>query len=127
VVMTDAQGHWAAVWMALVARAGVMDPFANHTFQPGAGITRADLAGAVSRVVALMAAGRPDLDRRLAERPQVADVAAGHLSYPAVAVAVASGIMPLLDGGRFQPARPVSGTEATEVVARVRAFAGASR
>ncbi|MBF8299767.1 MAG: hypothetical protein HW394_137 [Acidobacteria bacterium] len=127
VVITDAQGHWAAAWVVQVARTGVMEPFANHTFQPGARITRADLAGAVSRVVAVIAASRPDVRPRLAQRPQIADVAAGHLSYPAVSVAVASGVMPLLDGGRFQVARPVSGAEAIDVVARVRALAGASR
>jgi len=127
VVMTDTQGHWAAAWIAQVARVGIMDPFPNHTFQPGTPITRADLAGAVNRVVAIVAEGRPELRPRFAERPPIADMAAEHLSYPAVSVAVASGIMPLLDEGRFQAARPVSGAEAIEVVARVRALAGLSR
>lgn len=126
VVITDTQGHWAASWIGQVARTGVMDPFANHTFQPGTRITRADLAGAVSRVVALLAASRRDLRPRLVERPQIADMAAGHLGYPAASVAVASGVMPLLDGGRFQAARSVSGAEAMEVVARLRALAGVS-
>ena len=127
VVITDTQGQWAAAWIAQVARAGVMNPFANHTFQSGTRITRADLAGAVSRIVAVIAASRPDVRPRLAERPQIADMAEGHLSYPAVSVAVASGVMPLLDGGRFQVTRPVSGAEAMEVVARMRALAGSSR
>ena len=127
VVITDTQGHWAAPWIAQVTRTGIMDPFANHTFQPDTPVTRADLAGAVSRVVSLMAASRPDLRPRLIERPQIADMAEGHLSYPAVSVAVASGVMPLLDGGRFQAARAVSGAEATEVVARLRALTGVSR
>jgi tetratricopeptide (TPR) repeat protein len=126
VVITDTQGHWAADWIARAARAGVMDPFANHTFQPGARVTRGDLAGAASRVVALIAANRPDLRPRLVERPQIVDMAEGHLSYPAVSVAVASGAMPLLDGGRFETARPVSGAEALDVVARLRALAGSS-
>ena len=126
VVITDTQGHWAADWIARAARAGVMDPFANHTFQPGARVTRGDLAGAASRVVALIAASRPDLRPRLVERPQIVDMAEGHLSYPAVSVAVASGAMPLLDGGRFETARPVSGAEALDVVARLRALAGSS-
>lgn len=127
VVITDTQGHWAASWIAQVARAGIMDPLANHTFQPSTRATRADLAGMVGRVVALMAASRPDLRSRLAEHPRIADMAEGHLRYPAVSVAVASGVMPLLDGGRFQAARPVSGAEAIEAVARLRALAGFSR
>ena len=127
VVITDTQGHWAAAWIAQVARTGVVDPFANHTFQPGALITRADLASAVSRVLAMIAARRPEIGPRLAERPQITDMAAEHLSYPAVSVAVASGVMPLLDGGRFQVAQFVSGAEAIAVVARVRALADFSR
>ena len=60
---------------------------------------------------------------RLAGRPTIADLSPGHLRYPAAATAVASGVMPLLEGDRFQVARPVSGAEAVEVVARVRALA----
>jgi len=127
VVMTDVAGHWAAAWVTQVARAGVIEPFANHTFQPRAHVTRADLAGAVSRVVALLAVRRPDLRAHLTERPRIADMPAAHLSYPAAAVAVASGVMTLASGDRFETARPVSGAEAAEVVSRLRALAGASR
>jgi len=123
VVMTDLAGDWAAPWIVQVARAGVMEPFANHTFQPRSFVTRTDLAGAVSQLVALMAASRPDLRPHLSERPRIADMAAGHLSYPAAAVAVSAGVMPLLADGRFDVARPVSGAEATEVVSRLGALA----
>jgi tetratricopeptide (TPR) repeat protein len=126
-VMTDTQGHWATNWIVQVARAGIIDPFANHTFQPGTLITRSDLAGAVSRVVAVMAVRRPEIRRRLTEQPQIADMAAEHLSYPAVSAAVASGVMLLLDGGRFEVTRPVSGAEAIDVVTRLRALAGSPR
>ncbi len=126
-IVTDAQGHWAAAWIAQIARRGVMDPFANHTFQPGAPITRGDLAGAVSRVVAVTAANRPEVGALLTARPAIADMGLAHLSYPAASVAVASGVMPLLDGGRFQVADPVSGAEAIDVVARLRTLAVSSR
>ena len=129
VVVTDTQGHWAAAWIVQVARTGIIDPFANHTFQPGSLITRADLAGAVSRVVAIVTASRPELGLgpRLAKRSPIADMAVTHLSYPAASIAVSLGVMPLLDGGRFMVAQPVSGAEAIDVVARVRAIAGSSR
>jgi tetratricopeptide (TPR) repeat protein len=127
VVMTDTQGHWATSWIVQVARAGIIDPFANHTFQPGTLITRSDLAGAVSRVAAVMAVSRPEIRRRLAERPQIADMGPEHLSYPAVSAAVASGVMLLLDGARFEVARPVSGAEAIDVVTRLLALAGSPR
>jgi tetratricopeptide (TPR) repeat protein len=127
VVMTDVGGHWASQWITQVARAGILEPFANHTFQPRAGVTRADLAGAVSRLVALAAVRRPELRPYLAERPDMADMPTAHLSYPAAAVAVSSGLMPLLDGDRFEAARVVPGPEAAAVIRRVQALTGAPR
>jgi tetratricopeptide (TPR) repeat protein len=124
-VITDLGGHWAAAWITQVARAGLIEPFANHTFQPDAVITRADLAAAVSRAMALLAADRPALRGFLTDRPRITDMAPGHLSYPAAAVAVASGIMALREGGRFESARPVTGAEATDVIARLRSLANA--
>jgi hypothetical protein len=104
-----------------------MDPYANHTFQPGERVTRGELAAAVSGVVTVLAADRPDLRTRIANRPQISDMAIGHLGYPAAAVAVAAGVLPLLDQGRFHVGRPVSGVEAAEAVARLRALAGPLR
>jgi tetratricopeptide (TPR) repeat protein len=123
VVVTDTRGHWAAEWIMQVARAGVIEPFENHTFQPRAPVRRGDLAAAVSRIVTALAARDPALRKKIAERPKVADMGANHLSYPAVSVAVASGVMPLLDGSRFQPGRNVSGAEALDVIERLRALA----
>ena len=36
VVITDTRGHWAATYITQVARAGVVEAFENHTFQPAA-------------------------------------------------------------------------------------------
>lgn len=128
VVITDVRAHWAAPWITQVARAGVMEPFANHTFQPGAGLRRMDLAAAVSRLVRLAMADRPDLlEQWTTATPAIADIGPGHLSYPDVALAVASGVMPLLDGGRFDVARPVTGTEAVDTLDRLRAIARDAR
>jgi tetratricopeptide (TPR) repeat protein len=126
VVVTDARGHWAAPWIAQVARAGVLDPFPNHTFQPRSRVRRGDLAAAVSRLV-LIAAGAERRDEWTTARPKIADMAPGHLSYPAVSVAVASGVMPLDEGERFAVTRPVSGAEAIDVIERVAALAGDAR
>lgn len=124
VVITDTRGHWAADWITQVAQAGLVDPFENHTFQPRQQVRRGDLAAAVSRAVTLIARDDPALRARVAARPKIADMTVGHLSYPAAAVAVASGVMPLLPGDRFQVNRVVSGAEAAETIARLRALAG---
>ena len=126
VVMTDTRGHWAASWIAEVARAGVLDAFENHTFQPLTGLRHVDLAIAVNRAVRLIAATRPALRARLDDRPRIADMPAGHLNYPDVAAAVAAGVLPLLDGDRFDMARPVSGAEAIAAVDRLRALASSA-
>ena len=123
VVMTDTRGHWAALHITTVVRAGAMDEFENHTFQPRAAVRRVDLAHAVSRVVTLMAATRPVLRARIAERPDIADMDRRHLNYPDAAIAVASGVMSLADGNRFQLTRAISGAEATQAVERLRALA----
>ena len=120
VVVTDTRDHWAADWITRVARAGVLEPFENHTFQPRAQVRRGDLAAAVSRVINLLAAGDPALRKRAAERPAIADMNTAHLSYPAAATAVSSGVLPLLDGGRFEVSRAVSGAEAVEAIERLR-------
>lgn len=122
VVVTDVRNHWAASWIATVVNAGVLDAFENHTFQPQSRVTRAELATAVSRVVGLIARRRPDLRQKMAERPRIADMSAGHLNYPAVAVAVSTGVLSLTDG-RFQVSRPVSGAEAIDAVARLQKLA----
>ena len=56
----------------------------------------------------------------MAARPTIADMSASHLNYPAVATAVSAGILPLLDGERFDIERPVAGAEAVDAIDRLR-------
>jgi tetratricopeptide (TPR) repeat protein len=123
IVITDARDHWASEWITSVARAGVIPPFPNHTFQPRTQVRRVDLAEVVSQLVTLLAGRDPKLRSTLAERPGISDVSPAHRSYPDIAVAVASGVLPLLEGQRFDVTRPVTGAEAAEAVERLRALA----
>ncbi len=118
IVMTDTRGHWAESWMQTVASAGLIEPFENHAFQPGTIVRRVDLAELVRRLTMLADPDRAELNLPATRRPAIADVSPRHLNYPAVSFAVASSLMPL-QGGRFEVARPVSGAEVTEVLARV--------
>jgi tetratricopeptide (TPR) repeat protein len=122
-VMTDVRTDWARPWIASVAGAGVMEPYANHTFQPAAPALRADLAMATWRLLALASTGRPAVRAFLSERPRIADLPQTHPLYTAAAAAAASGAMPL-DGTRFEAARALSGSEATAVVARLTRLVG---
>jgi tetratricopeptide (TPR) repeat protein len=122
VVMTDVRGHWASPWIALVAAAGIMPPFDNHTFQPNAAVNRGDLAVAISRLLTLVSSRDAALRARLSQRPAIGDMTPRHVQYTAAAAAVASGVMPLLEGDRFLVGRPVAGSEAVDAVDRVSAL-----
>jgi hypothetical protein len=51
------------------------------------------------------------------------DLAPGHLAYRAAALATASGVLPRSADGTFDPARLVTGAEASATVERLRAMA----
>jgi tetratricopeptide (TPR) repeat protein len=123
VVITDVRGHWAQDWITAVVRASIMDTLPNYQFQPAAVVRRGDLARTVARVLSLIEALRPAAAAKWRNaRATVTDVAPTHLSYPAVSVAVASGVMPL-EGGAFRLLDPVKGAEAMDVISRLEALA----
>src|SRR5205814_8429432 len=112
-VMTDIRGHWAQTWILAVARAGVLDPFANHTFQPRTVVRRVDFAQAMTRLLAKVAILVPSQARAWTNaRGRFTDIGSGHLAYPAASTAVAAGLMIATPDGSFQPSRVVSGAEA---------------
>ena len=120
VVITDTRSHWAEEWIMAVARAGVIEAYENHTFQPGTPLSRSDLAHAVARLLKIAAADRPQLLKDWQSRQQkMADVGVSNLHYADVSLSVAAGILPLAEGGLFQLTRPVSGAEAVDAISRV--------
>ena len=92
-LVTDARSHWAATWILAVARAGVMEPYPNHTFQPQQRVRRGgSRADRQPRAGAHRA--RPGRARPAAwqsARVTFADVPPSHPTYPAASQAVAAG------------------------------------
>jgi tetratricopeptide (TPR) repeat protein len=124
-LITDVRNNWAATWIMAVARAGVMEPFANHAFQPRSVVRRVDLAQAIAHLVPAIAARNPAKVKGWeTARLKFSDLAAGHLAYPAASIAVAAGVMSTGPGNSFQPSRPVTGAEAVEVIAKVEELSG---
>jgi tetratricopeptide (TPR) repeat protein len=121
VVVIDLRNHWAGNWINDVVRAGVMQAFENHTFQPGEPVDRADLAATVARLLADIAPQERIRDWRAAG-VRFSDVTAGHLAYDAASIAVASGVLDRAADDSFQPSRQVSGAEAVQAVERLRAM-----
>ncbi len=129
VVMTDTRNSWAAPWILSVARAGLMEVYPNHTFQPTATVRRADLAQVASRVLTLIAAEHPALGARLrrAPRRRFPDVSQANLGYQAVSLVVDAGVMSADGDGRFQPTRPATGAEAIAAVKKLEELASSPR
>jgi tetratricopeptide (TPR) repeat protein len=127
-LVTDTQDHWAGRWIMDVIRAGVMDAYENHTFQPGSEVRRSDLAQAVSRLLKLIAAQRPELLREWQGRQaKMSDVGVSNLNYADASLAVSAGILPLSDAGQFELSRQISGQEAIDAVSRLERLYAASK
>ena len=123
VIVTDVRGHWAQQWITPVVRSGVMETLPNYEFEPMRRVRRGELATTVSRLLSLIGVVKPDLPKKWqGTRVTINDVPSAHLSYPAVSMAVASGVMPLTNGN-FELLRPVTGAEAMEIIGRVEALA----
>lgn len=124
-VVTDSREHWAMPWILDVLRAGIMQPFPNHTFQPDLPMSRSDFAEAIARTLELIAARQPGTDGAWRQaRPRFTDLTPGHPAYPAASAAVAAGVLQPDKDGAFEPTRTVRGTEAIEAVTRLQQLAG---
>jgi len=109
-----------------VARSGIMEPFANHAFQPRTVIRRTELAQAAARLLARIAAQNPARAKAWeAARLRFSDLSPSHLAYPAASIAVASGVMKTTADKAFQPSKAVTGAEAVEAIAQIEALARA--
>jgi tetratricopeptide (TPR) repeat protein len=123
--ITDVRDDWAATWILTVARAGVMEPFANHAFEPATVVRRIDLAQAAERLLSRIALRKPAAAKAW-ESTQWAfpDLAPSHLAYPAASTAVAAGVLKTRPDGSFEPSKVVTGGEALETIQRLEALAG---
>ncbi len=123
-LVTDARGHWAAPWITAVARAGLIEPLPNHTFQPGAIVRRGELAQVASRVLAVIGRRDPALAERWAgKRLSFPDLGPGNLLHGPASAAIAAGVLARVEGEGFGASRPVSGAEAIAAVERLERLA----
>jgi tetratricopeptide (TPR) repeat protein len=128
VVVTDVRNYWASTWILAVTRAGVMDAFGNHTFQPRGVVRRSDLAVVMSRLLTRIAAQDPARGRSWqSARVKFADLAPTHLAYPAASMAVAAGVLTADRDNSFQPSRVVTGAEAIAAISRIESLANNER
>jgi tetratricopeptide (TPR) repeat protein len=108
-VAVDISGSWAREHIIRALAYEIMTVYPNHTFQPVATVRRGDLARAVARVLDL-------LQYPAGPAATLTDMNPGNLLYYPAARAVGAGLMDLTADGAFEPWRPVSGREATDVI-----------
>jgi tetratricopeptide (TPR) repeat protein len=118
-VVTDALGHWALPWITVVTERGLMNTYADHSFQPEAPVSRADFAQVAARLLQVLGAREPRwLQEWQAQPVAFVDLDPRHLSFPAASLAVAAGVMQSADR-RFAAVRAVSGRESLGAVERL--------
>ena len=121
--LTDVSGP-STTSIRNVVRAGIIDPYPNHTFGPRDPVSRADLARVASRLLGRIAADHPD-QRPAWESAKLtfSDLPAEHLAYTAASAVVAAGVMTTVSGNNFQPLRLVSGAEAAQAISKLETLA----
>lgn len=119
-IFTDTRNHWASQWIIEVARAGVMRVDRRYQFEPDRPVRRGDLAEIVADTLMLIAELVPEAGQRWRDaQPRLSDMSVGHLNYDSASMAVAAGILSVVENDRFEPTRVVSGREAVDVVERL--------
>lgn len=108
-VAIDISGSWARDYIIRALALDLVTVYPNHTFQPGATVRRGDLARAVARALDV-------LRYPAGPAPRLSDMSSNNALHYAASRAVGAGIMDLTAEGAFEPWRPVSGREATDVV-----------
>ena len=121
ILITDTRDHWAAPWIRTVAQTGVMEVFANHTFEPNRTLQRGELAKVVDELLTIVKNRFPE-NKFDWENQNVdfSDLLPRNIQYESAAIAVASGVMSQIEEGRFELTALVSGEEAIGVVERIR-------
>lgn len=117
VVIVDITTSWAMRYIVKAAGLGILEVYSNRTFQPRKVLNRAEFAEVLSRLIGVLKkAGRRLLPQIPVERIRIADVPQEHFYFPAVAQAVAYGLLELAPDRTFKPELPVTGREAVQVI-----------
>lgn len=119
-VATDVGRHWASPWILPVTRAGVMNVYSNHTFQPATVVRRGDLAQVAAQLISLAVPGTTkELATWRAARPRFTDLPQSNVFYEAAALSVAAGVMSADSAGNFRSTQPATGADLTKAIARI--------
>jgi len=118
-LISDITHHWAKSYIVKATSYGLMDVFPDHTFQPDEEITRGELASTINRIFTVFS--KPlTLDPVQASSVAFQDVPPENIYYRPVIAAYLAGIMDKASDSEFGLDKPVSGSEAMEVLTKVK-------
>ena len=115
-VIIDIATSWASRQIIKVASLGLMEGYANHTFQPKQAASRAEMAEILVRLINLLKSKGFKFIRQFpAEMIQVSDVSTDNYYYQPIAEVVSLQLMELGADKSFRPGMTVSGQEAVKI------------
>jgi tetratricopeptide (TPR) repeat protein len=113
-VMTDLPESWATRSIETVVGLGLLEPTANHTFQPARTVSRGEFAQAMSRLVRILGVSQK-------EAPPIAapDLVPGSPLYRELQLVLGYGLLSLDSSGTFNVSAPVAGEEAVNTAEKL--------
>lgn len=112
-VIIDIATSWATRQIIKVASLGIMEGYANHTFQPRQAVSRAEFAEILTKLLDILKAKGHRFVRQFPdEMIQISDVSPDNYYFQPIAEVVALQLMELGPDKSFKPELTLSGQEA---------------
>lgn len=116
-IIIDIATSWAVRFILKTTALGLLDVYANHSFQPRKPVTRAEMADLISRIIKyLEGRGHRFLRQIPVERIQVQDLTPEHICYLPIIQVLSYQIMELYPDRSFRPDQTLSGQEAIRIL-----------
>jgi hypothetical protein len=113
-VLADVEQSWARQAIQLVVGVGLLDPRANHTFQPARTVTRGEFATVIARLTRLFS-----LPAQTTPLIRPLDVVPGSTLYLELQPVLGYGLMTLDNAGNFNVRDAVRGEEAVNIAEKL--------
>ena len=113
-IMTDIPDSWAGPAIEAVVGVGLLDPTANHTFQPTRAVTRGEFAQVMGRLIRMLGVSQR-------EQPPITapDLVPGSALYRELQLVLGYGLLSLDNSGSFNVSAPVGGEEAVNTAEKL--------
>ena len=113
-ILVDIQDSWAQSAIQTVVSVGLLDPMANHRFQPGRTVTRGEFAVTIARLARLLG-----VSPAIGPRVDPSDVVPDSALYLELQPVLGYGLMTLDDAGNFKVGAALSGEEAVNIAEKL--------